>query len=243
MTTNTPHDQHPDRFGLSDLEAAVAPRHPPDQASPPVDGWVPVRDLHARHRGRILDHLLQLNERDRYLRFGHTVNATQLGQYVASIDFKRDEVFGIFDRRLHLVAMAHLAAMPGKGPHEGPHGQGSSRGRAMEFGVSVLPEGRGKGLGLRLFQHAIVHARNQHASHLMIHALTENAPMLRIAAKAGALIERHGVDSEAWLKLPPDTVGTHLDSSLQSLGAEVVYRLKYQAMHVSDWLRTLISPA
>lgn len=247
MTTVKPHDQHPDRFGLSGGQDA-APTPPPAHADHGVDkhhvdGWVPIRDLHARHRDRILDHLLKLSERDRYLRFGRSVNATQLSQYVASIDFKRDEVFGIFNRKLLLVAMAHLAALPGKGPHEGPHGDGSSRGRAMEFGVSVLTEGRGKGLGLRLFLHAITHARNLHASYLMIHALTENAPMLRIASKAGAAIEHHGPDAEAWLKLPPDTVGSHLDSSLQSLAAEVIYRVKYQVMHISDWVRTLISPA
>lgn len=238
MTAVKPHDQHPDRFGLSAKDLAIRPQEtPPPKAGTP-EGWIPIRDLHARHRHRILDHLLHLDEHDRYLRFGSPVTSDQLNKYVASIDFKRDEVFGIFNRKLQLVAVAHLAAMPGKGPH----GDNSSRGRAMEFGVSVLPEGRGRGLGMRLFMHAITHARNQHASHLMIHALTENAPMLRIAAKAGAIVERDGPDAEAWLKLPPDTVGTHLDSSLQSLAAEVIYRVKYRVMHISDWVKMLIAP-
>ena len=210
----------------------------PSQAHHPLpEGWVPIRDLHARHRGRILDHLLQLSERDRYLRFGAQVRHEQMARYVASIDFKRDEVFGIFTHHLQLVAMAHLAALPGKGPHGD-----SSRGRAMEFGVSVLPSARGRGLGMLLFRHAITHARNLHASHMMIHALTENAPMLRIAAKAGATIERDGPEAEAWLKLPPDTVATHIDSSLQSLGAELIYRVKYHLLHIGDWLRWLRSP-
>lgn len=225
-----------DRFGLKPAPDA---QRATELGSPiPADHWVPIRDLHARHRRRILDHLMQLDERDRFLRFGSPVSSEQMARYVASIDFKRDEVFGIFNRKLQLVAVAHLAAMPGQGPHGD-----SSRGRAMEFGVSVLPSGRGKGLGMRLFNHAIMHARNQHASHLMIHALTENGPMLRIAAKAGAVIERDGPDAEAWLKLPPDTVGTHLDSSLQSLAAEVIYRVKYRVMHVSDWVRLLVASA
>jgi RimJ/RimL family protein N-acetyltransferase len=113
----------------------------------------------------------------------------------------------------------------------------------MEFGVSVLPEGRGKGLGLRLFQHAITHARNRGASHLVIHALAENAPMLRIATKAGATMEQFGQDAEGWLKLPKDTVATHLESSLQSLAAEAVYRVKYWTAHFGDWLRMLVSSA
>jgi len=237
MTTVKPPHSY-DKFGLpANEESPGQPGKPPDHAHLP-EGWVPIRDLHARHRHRILDHLLHLDERDRYLRFGSNVNQDQLAKYVASIDFKRDEVFGIFNRKLQLVAVAHLAAMPGKGPNGDP----SSRGRAMEFGVSVLPSGRGRGLGMRLFMHAVTHARNQHASHLMIHALTENAPMLRIAAKAGSTIERDGPDAEAWLKLPPDTVGTHLDSSLHSLAAEVIYRVKYRVLHVSDWLRALRNP-
>ena len=94
-----------DRFGLKSPKGSLP--HPAEHA------WVPIRDLHARHRRRILDHLLQLDERDRYLRFGSQVSHEQMAKYVASIDFKRDEVFGVFNRKLHLVAMAHLAAMPG----------------------------------------------------------------------------------------------------------------------------------
>ncbi len=219
-----------DKFGLQANANALEGNDTSPNAH--ASGWVPIRDLHARHRHRILDHLLQLEEHDRYLRFGSHIQKEQLSKYVASIDFKRDEVFGIFNRKLQLIALAHLAAMPGVA---------SQRGHAMEFGVSVLPEARGKGMGLRLFQHAITHARNRHASHLMIHALSENAPMLRIAAKCGATVEKDGMDAEAWLKLPPDTVGTHLDSSLQSLAAEVIYRVKHRVMHISDWLRLMLS--
>ncbi len=234
--TRSPHHDHPrprDKFGLP-VSSAGADQLSPAAATQLGDGWVPVRDLHARHRSRIVDHLLQLDDADRYLRFGATTSAEQVRRYVASIDFHRDEVFGVFNRKLQLVAVAHLAALP-------VHGPGARR--AMEFGVSVLPAGRGKGLGMRLFKHAMVHARNQHASHMMIHALTENAPMLRIASKAGAVIERDGRDAEAWLKLPPDTVGSHIDSSLQSLAAEALYRMKYRVLHVSAWLRGLAGSA
>ncbi len=229
--TAVDHHNHLDKFGLHPSEPQPEGSGKPHPEAP--TGWIPIRDLHARHRHRILDHLLHLDEHDRYLRFGSHIHKEQLSKYVASIDFKRDEVFGIFNRKLQLIAMAHLAAMPGVA---------SQHGHAMEFGVSVLPEARGKGMGLRLFQHAITHARNRHASHLMINALTENAPMLRIAAKCGATVEKDGMDAEAWLKLPPDTVGSHIDSSLQSLAAEVIYRVKYRVMHVSDWLRMMLTP-
>lgn len=227
MTAHETESSPLDKFGLpSPGDGARAAR---DMAH----RWIPIRDLRPRHRRRILDHLLSLNEHDRYLRFGFQAPLEQLARYVASIDFRRDEVFGIFSRRLQLLAVAHLAAMP----------HGAVRGSAMEFGVSVLPEGRGKGLGLRLFEHAITHARNRGASHLVIHALSENAPMLRIASKSGAVMEHDGRDTEGWLKLPPDTVATHLDSSLKSWAAEAVYRVKYWMVHFSDWVRMLGSSA
>jgi GNAT superfamily N-acetyltransferase len=240
MTAVKPPRHRYDKFGLQADETASGRTDRAQTSDAHAhEGWVPVRDLHARHRDRILDHLMQLDDRDRYLRFGSATSHAGLARYVASLDFRRDEVFGVFNGELQLVAMAHLAAMP---PNGRPGHISGSHIKAMEFGVSVLPMARGHGLGGRLFAHAITHARNRHASHLMIHALTENAPMLHIAAKAGATTERDGPDAEAWLKLPPDTVATHIDSSMQSLAAEVVYRTKYHMLHVGNWLRALVTP-
>ena len=103
--------------------------------------WVPIRSLSSQHRERIYEHLLALGERDRYLRFGYPAQDTQIAGYVEHIDFVGDEVFGIFNRRLELVAMAHLAFLRGDGPRTG-----------AEFGVSVLQQARGRGLGARLFE-------------------------------------------------------------------------------------------
>lgn len=223
----------PDRFGLGGGVAG----HVHKLGS--TDGRKAlIRNLHGRHRARILAHLLQLDERDRYLRFGAAVSTGLLEQYVAKLDFKRDKVFGVFDRHLRLIGVAHLALLPAAREQD-KHMDA----RVMEFGVSVLAEGRGHGLGMQLFQHAIMHARNQHATHLMIHALSENAPMLRIAAKAGATIERHGPDTEAWLRLPPDTVGSHLDSSWQALTAELNYGVRHRLLTLNGKLRTLLTAA
>ena len=35
--------------------------------------------------------------------------------------------------------------------------------------------------------------------------------MLKLARDAGATVERDGSESEAWLKLPPDSLASHLD--------------------------------
>jgi GNAT superfamily N-acetyltransferase len=180
--------------------------------------WVPIRSLGPRHRERITAHLTTLDERSRYLRFGYAANDTQIGRYVDTLEFDHDEVFGIFNRRLELIAMAHLAHRPGD----------AQRGRlaASEFGVSVLPKARRRGFGGRLFEHAVLHARNRGVQSIFIHALSENTAMLKLARHAGATVERDGPESEAWLKLPPDSFASHLDEILVGRAAELDYRMK-----------------
>ena len=79
----------------------------------PTGAGVPVRSLGPRHRGRIAAHLLALSDADRYLRFGYPATDAQMSKYVDLLDFERDEVFGIFNRRLELIAVAHpLALIP-----------------------------------------------------------------------------------------------------------------------------------
>lgn len=192
-------------------------RHPADEQAPaaPAFDWIPIRSLAPRHRPRILAHLLALSESDRYLRFGHAATDAQIARYVDGLDFERDEVFGVFNRRLELIAMAHLA-------HFGES-------HVAEFGVSVLPKARGRGYGARLFDHAVLHARNRGVDTLVIHALSENTPMLRIARSAGAMVERTGTESEARLKLPPDDVASHVGEIVEGSAAEIDYRLKQQA--------------
>jgi GNAT superfamily N-acetyltransferase len=193
--------------------------------------WVPIRSLAPRHRPRIAVHLLALNEHDRYLRFGYPASDEQIVRYVDTLDFERDEVFGIFNRRLEVIAMAHLAYAP-TAPGTNPRGM-------VEFGVSVLSMARGRGYGGRLFEHACLHARNRGVETLFIHALSENVAMLKIARQAGATVERSGSESEAWLKLPPDTIGTHVGELVETQAAEIDYQFKRQAHRFNDLLESL----
>ena len=202
---------------------------PPPAASPARLSWVPIRSLAERHRERISLHLLSLEESDRYLRFGFPATDEQIHRYVTSLNFERDEVFGIFNRRLDLIAMAHLAYLPA------PE-QDSKVPATAEFGVSVVKRARGRGYGARLFEHAVLHARNRGCERLFIHALSENTAMLKIARNAGATVERDGPESEAWLKLPPDSITSQVGELVGHQFAEFDYQLKLQAHRLNDWL-------
>jgi ribosomal protein S18 acetylase RimI-like enzyme len=179
---------------------------------------VPIRSLGPRHRERIAAHLITLDERSRYLRFGYAASDAQISRYVDTLEFEHDEVFGIFNRRLELIALAHLAHRDAD--------EKRGRAAASEFGVSVLPKARRRGFGRRLFEHAMLHARNRHVATMFIHALSENTAMLKLAQSAGATIEREGSESEAWLRLPPDSFASHLDELIVDQAAELDYRLK-----------------
>lgn len=201
--------------------AAQAAATPPSRPR-----WIPIRSLAARHRPRMLDHLLALNERDRYLRFGYAAGDMQITRYVDQLDFDRDEVFGIFNRALELQALAHLAyPKPGDLPRP-----------AAEFGVSVALGARGRGYGDRLFDHAALHARNRGIDSLWVHALSENTAMLRICRNAGARIERDGPESQAWIKLAPESLVSHVEALVEDTAADLDYRLKRQAQRVDELL-------
>ncbi len=199
--------------------------------SVPTWTWVPIRSLGPRHRARIMAHLLALDPDDRYLRFGYSATDAQISKYVDLLDFEQDEVFGIFSRRLELIAMAHLA--------HSVSGPGQNASAVSEFGVSVLKPARARGFGRRLFEHAMLHARNRGVETLLIHALSENTAMLKIARNAGATVVREGPESDATLKLPPDTLASHMGELVEHRAAELDYRLKVHARQVGGLLDAL----
>lgn len=198
---------------------------------------VPVRELHAGHRDEILRHLLLLNEEDRRLRFGTQTPDEVIRHYVGSLDFNRDAVFGSFNSQLSLIGMAHLAYLPRtKGQ---PH--------AAEFGVSVLPDGRGQGVGTALLARASVHSRNTRIEILFVHCLANNRAMMHLAQKAGMRVEYAYGDADAYLKLPPANSGTIVEEAANEQWADFDYAIKENLKRSNDawsWFlgRRLVRP-
>ena len=186
---------------------------------------VPIRSMGPTHGERIATHLLALSPQDRYLRFGYAANDEQIHRYVTGLNFERDDIFGIYNRKLELIAMAHLA-----------FSTNPELKSCAEFGVSVLAHARGRRYGSRLFDRAVMHARNNGVDMMFIHALSENTVMLNIARKAGAAIERDGSESEAYLKLPPADLDSRMTEMALEQIAQTDYRLKVQAKQFWDLL-------
>ena len=211
--------------GGSDLLRAL----PPEIGSSPQKPWVAViRRLGPRHRGRIASHLQALDQRDRYLRFGYAATDEQIHAYVDTLNFEFDAIFGVYNRRLELVAMAHLA-----------HSIDRNFEACAEFGVSVLPSVRRHGYGSKLFARAMRHARNEGVQLMFIHALSENNAMINIARRAGATVEHDGSEARAYLRLPPATFDSRVGEMLEEQIAQADYRLKVQAKQFWDFLSSL----
>jgi len=191
----------------------------------PAPVVVPIRSLGPEHRERIAAHLLALTPDDRYLRFGYVATDEHIRNYVERLDFVNDDIFGVYNRRLELIAMAHLA-----------YSRDPQSANCAEFGVSVLAKARGRGYGRRLFERAVLHARNEGVELLFIHALSENVAMLKIARSAGASLERFGTETEAHLRLPPATLDTRMSELVDEQFAQTDYRLKQQVKTFWDFL-------
>lgn len=186
---------------------------------------VPIAPLSKDHVPQIMVHLLALSEHDRYLRFGYTATDEHIKRYVEKLDFERDEIYGIFNAELEIIAMAHLALMKDAGKESN-----------SEFGVSVAAHARGRGYGAHLFERAVIHARNEKVYQMYIHALSENAPMIRIARKGGAHIERDGSETEAYLKLPKRDLDSRLSEFVADQYAKTNYSIKEDAKRFWNFL-------
>jgi RimJ/RimL family protein N-acetyltransferase len=188
-----------------------------------------VRELTAADRDQLLAHFLALGEEDRLLRFGQAAPDHVIENYVRSIDFTRDKVFGVYDHRLDLVGVGHLAYLPEEGDT-----------RTAEFGVSVLESSRGMGVGSKLFERAAMHSRNTRVTTLYMYCLSRNTTMMHIAKKAGMRIEYAYGSADAYLTLPPADQTSILTEMLQEQAAVFDYAIKRHARNTARIIEAMM---
>jgi RimJ/RimL family protein N-acetyltransferase len=191
--------------------------------------WVLVRELAAHDRERLLAHFLSLSADDRLLRFGQVVPDHVIDNYVRTIDFTRDAVFGVFDETLTLVGVGHLAYLP---PQDDE--------RTAELGISVLENARGCGIGTKLFERATTRCRNTHVKTLYMYCLSRNTTMMHIAKKAGMRIERAYGSADAYLTLPPADPASIMSEMLQEQAAAFDYAIKRQVQRTAQILQAML---
>lgn len=188
-----------------------------------------VRELTAGDRDQLLAHFLALEADDRLLRFGQAAPDHVIENYVRSIDFARDKVFGVFDHRLELVGVGHLAYLPADGEQ-----------RTAELGVSVLESSRGVGVGSKLFERAAIHSRNTRITTLYMYCLSRNTTMMHIAKKAGMKIEYAYGSADAYLTLKPADQASIIAEMLQEQAAVFDYAIKRHARNTANIIEAMM---
>lgn len=177
---------------MADSTQDLGPNSPPTDASASKSRFAraPIYPLTSFYLDDIRRHTMALSPRDRYMRFGLQVTDEQIDDYLRSIDFDNDDVFGVFDNNLNLIGVAHLAY---SAPETTPS--------IAEFGVSVSESARGKGLGGQLFAHSALRARRNGIDQMFIHTQNKNVAMIKIIKHSGAEIFRDGSEVDAYLNL------------------------------------------
>lgn len=198
---------------------------------------VRVKVLSERARSRLRAHFLALDSNDRLLRFGSVLPDDLVIRYVESLDFSRDRVFGVYSGRLRLIGVGHLAFAPREASpvlHNA-----TLKEHIAEFGVSVLPEARGLGVGSKLFRRAAIHCRNEDVDTLYMHCLASNRTMIHIASKAGMKIHRDYGEADAYLRLAPASPRTMLAEAVEEQFALLDYGFRANVRAALKWLRRL----
>ena len=143
------------------------------------------RALQRHERDSVAEHLLALSPDDRNLRFGAAVGEYTIREYVKSIDFDRDAVFGVLDARTTLVAVGHLA-------RGGAH---------AELGLSVLHGHRRLGIGSALVRASCLRCHEWGVSELFMRCAATNLAMRNLAHKHGMRVIIEAGDVDAFLPL------------------------------------------
>jgi GNAT superfamily N-acetyltransferase len=172
-------------------------------------------------RGKIAAHLLALDAEDRRLRFGSAIADAAIGTYVRRIDFQRDAVFGVYGLNLNLIGTCHVA----------------QANELADFGVSVSPGERRRGIGFALVSRAALHARNAGIGALFMHCLRENRSIIRIARQLGMRIATECVESGGQLELPAGDLASLVDEMTQRGLALYDYTAKATFMAMRDFAR------
>lgn len=195
-----------------------------------------VKELCERDRRRLLMHFLELDDADRFLRFGSVLPDELITKYVQKINFSRDAVFGVFDAKFELIGVGHLSYLPREAFPILVNA--TIKDRTAEFGVSVSDFARGMGIGSKLFQRAEMHCRNADVDTLYIQCLTTNKVMMHLAAKAGMHIQQERGEADAFLKLNPASPSSMMREAIDEQAATFDYAMKANTRCASKWLES-----
>jgi len=154
-------------------------------------------------------HLTRLDNDSKRLRFGITVSNEFIRTFCESVKNAPDEhvLFGIEDRHLNLIAVAHVAL--------------DEQANDIELAFSVLKRHQRQGLGNALFKRVLQWCRVNNKLKGRIICLPSNLAIKHLCTKWGLEVVTDAVDSHVDISLPQADFNTHV-SEIQDAGTAVI---------------------
>lgn len=181
------------------------------------------RKLHSvTDRELVIEHLTNLQDEDRRLRFGGVVTDEYIITYVENSWYNEySQWFGCTSRG-HLISACHVSIHNGE----------------AELGCSVSKLFRGHGLAQAMFDRAITYLRAHGITNVYMHCLTENEVMRHIARKNDMTIVSCCGETDAKVEVdPPTPMTAYRDAYLDKIAIYDML-IRTQSELYGSWLES-----
>lgn len=150
---------------------------------PAYHGRMEIREIQAADEALYRELLVSLNDRDRYLRFFHSVPSIGPREILPFVKPREDMIGVVAVERGKALGAAH-AFIDAKG--------------AAEFAVEVRPDYRHQGIGGKLLAVLVEKLRERGVRELVAHSLYDNSEFALIASEAQMKPEPEGAGVNLW---------------------------------------------
>ena len=141
-------------------------------------------------------HLLELNSEDRLLRFCGITNDTHIESHINHLNDAPHDIIGVFDKE-RIIGCCFI---------------GWYSSTVTELALSVLPQYRNRGIGMRTLKRAMHFVSSKGAKTIYLVFMYNNTSIHRLAKKLGMTVMRNGQDVEAHRETP---VYTNVNAMLE----------------------------
>jgi len=149
-----------------------------------------LRRLVPNQIAEYAEHLLKLEEQDRFLRFASNITDKQIMDFAQQTNFYKDCVIAAFNKDLDIVGTVHVYTDFSK---EGV--------KVAEIAISVQKEYRGQKLAQKLIKRALNWCQNNNIKRIEAHWLNQNKAVNKLANTFGGNISVVSDERDAYLEI------------------------------------------
>jgi GNAT superfamily N-acetyltransferase len=184
-----------------------------------------IQHSKTEHLAEYAKHLKQLNDQDRYTRFGYHAHPESIDSMILNMlyDSHNHHIFTYYQDE-QIVGFGHLA----------------QDGTDWELAVSVAQEYQGRGIANALMSHMIDWGKTHGVAVLYMHCITDNKKIQHLARKHGLrAIDRSSTDLTARVEIPKPTVLDYTSSLVTEQHELATDIVRLQRNWIKKWFQPL----